>query len=130
MSRFGRTRLTQRIQGLLQGSEGDLATRPRARAGKRISTPGTLQGFDILDRREIETVLKGPEVSLQGRVHLDKGGDERRYARRRWWDPDATTLRSAALIPGDIKGLDGQPFPPLPARAARWSPTGLTARPF
>ena len=62
----------------------------------------------------IETILKGPEVSLDGRVYLDKGGDERQHARRRWWDPDATTLRSAAMIPGDTKNLDGQPFAPLP----------------
>lgn len=62
----------------------------------------------------IEAVLKGPEVSLGGRVYLDKGGDERRDARRRWWDPDATTLLSAALIPGETKGVDGKPFPPLP----------------
>lgn len=64
--------------------------------------------------KAIETVLKGPEIYLGGRVYLDKGGDERRHARRRWWDPDATTLRLAALIPEGTNGTDGKPFPTLP----------------
>ena len=62
----------------------------------------------------IETVLKGPEIDLGGRVYVDKGGDKRGQARRCWWDPDATTLRSAALIPEGTNGTDGQPFPDLP----------------
>ncbi len=47
-------------------------------------------------------------------MYLDKGGHERRQARRRWWAPTATTLRSAALIPGGTNGTDGEPFPDLP----------------
>ena len=62
----------------------------------------------------IETVLKGPEIDLGGRIYNDKGGHERRAARRRWWDPTATTLRSAALIPDGTLGTDGTPFPELP----------------
>ncbi len=35
-------------------------------------------------------------------------------ARQRWWDPSATTLARAALIPGDATTESGEPFPPLP----------------
>ena len=62
----------------------------------------------------LEVVLKGPEVDLDGLTYLDKGGHERRKARRRWWDPTATTLRSSALIPGGSRTPDGKPFPVLP----------------
>jgi len=62
----------------------------------------------------LEIVLKGPEIELDGRVYLDKGGHPRGRARRRWWDHEAATLRQAALIPTGSKSPDRQPFPDLP----------------
>ena len=50
-----------------------------------------------------EVLLKGPEAKLpSGHVFRDKDGIERREARLRWWDPGATTFRSAAL------GMEGR----------------------
>jgi Calcineurin-like phosphoesterase len=63
----------------------------------------------------VETVLKGPEIELgDGRGYCDQEGTWRTNARFRWWDPNATTLRAAAEIPGNAKGADGGPFPELP----------------
>lgn len=62
----------------------------------------------------IETVLKGPEIDLGGPVYVDKDGNGRRRARLAWWDPEATTLDRAALIPGGSTDERGNPFPPLP----------------
>jgi hypothetical protein len=58
-----------------------------------------------------EILLKGPEAFLpDGRSFEDKQGHIRHEARLRWWDPDATTLRKAAL------GMDGdeESLPDLP----------------
>jgi hypothetical protein len=71
-------------------------------------------GRDHPTHTAIETIIKGPEIYLGGRVYLDKGNHERRYARRKWWDDAATTMRAAAVIPPGTKGVDGKPFPPLP----------------
>jgi hypothetical protein len=50
-----------------------------------------------------EILLKGPEALLPGGLSFrDKQGHIRHEARLRWWDPNATTLRTAAL------GMDGQ----------------------
>jgi hypothetical protein len=62
----------------------------------------------------LEVVLKGPEIDMGGLVYLDKGGHERGRARRRWWDPHATTLRTAALVPPGSKAPGGVPFAGLP----------------
>ena len=53
----------------------------------------------------VETVLKGPEVHLDGVRYLDKDGHPREHARLRWWDSDATTLRSAVLIGQDAEKI-------------------------
>jgi diadenosine tetraphosphatase ApaH/serine/threonine PP2A family protein phosphatase len=46
-----------------------------------------------------EVLLKGPEALLpDGRSFSDKLGHARRDVRLRWWDPNATTLRKAALV--------------------------------
>jgi hypothetical protein len=46
-----------------------------------------------------ETLLKGPEVALpHGVTFFDKDGHERKNTRVRWWDEEATTFRSAALV--------------------------------
>jgi hypothetical protein len=43
-----------------------------------------------------EILLKGPEMTLpEGVWYRDAQGSKRRKARMRWWDPLATTLRSA-----------------------------------
>jgi Calcineurin-like phosphoesterase len=50
----------------------------------------------------VEILLKGPEALLpNGRSFKDKQGHTRHEVRLRWWDPEATTLRKAAL------GMDG-----------------------
>jgi len=48
----------------------------------------------------IETVLKGPEVGLDGLHYRDKDGHVRDRARIAWWDGSATSLAMAAMIPG------------------------------
>jgi hypothetical protein len=50
----------------------------------------------------MEILLKGPEALLpDGQSFKYKQGHTRREVRLRWWDPEATTLRKAAL------GMDG-----------------------
>ena len=67
----------------------------------------------------IETVLKGPEIDLDGVWYRDKDGHERRHARLRWWDSTATTLNASVLItPGtQLYDPDDQPIDELPDRA-------------
>lgn len=58
------------------------------------------KGSDAYDAAEV--LLKGPEALLpDGRHFKDKQGHTRHEVRLRWWDPHATTLRTAAL------GMDG-----------------------
>ena len=66
----------------------------------------------------IETVLKGPEVHLDGVRYLDKDGHPRDHARLRWWDSEATTLRSAVLIEEatQLRDEHGRPLDELPDR--------------
>jgi hypothetical protein len=66
----------------------------------------------------IETVLKGPEIDLDGVWYRDKDGHERRHARLRWWDSTATSLNSSVLItPGtQLYDPDDQPIDELPDR--------------
>ncbi len=61
-----------------------------------------------------ETVLKGLEAELpDGLTFFDKDGHERRRTRMRWWDQEATTFRSAALVDS---GASGElPESPVPA---------------
>ena len=58
---------------------------------------GATKGTPTYDA--IETILKGPEVDMNGVWYRDKDGHPRHEARLRWWDGNATTLRAAALIP-------------------------------
>jgi hypothetical protein len=76
---------------------------------ERIVIDGTTKGTPTYDA--IETVLKGPEVHLDGARYLDKDGQERDHARLRWWDGEATTLRSAAMIDDatPLHDADGRP---------------------
>jgi hypothetical protein len=59
-------------------------------------------------------LLKGPEAQLpNGCSFRDKDGHLRYETRLRWWDPDATTFRTAAI------GMEGHetylPDEPVPA---------------
>ena len=64
---------------------------------ERIVIDGTTK--DTPTYRAIEAVLKGPEVELDGVWYVDKDGHTRDHARLRWWDSEATTLRTATMIP-------------------------------
>ncbi len=67
------------------------------------------RGSEAYDAAEV--LLKGPEALLpDGCSFRDKQGHTRHEVRLRWWDPDATTLRKAAL------GMDGMEasLPDLP----------------
>jgi hypothetical protein len=77
---------------------------------------GTTKGAATYDA--IETVLKGPEIDLDGVWYRDKDGHERRHARLRWWDSTATTLTTSVLIaPGtQLYDPDDQPIDQLPDR--------------
>ena len=51
----------------------------------------------------VDVLLKGPEVKLpDGHSFHDKDGHRRHEARLRWWDPCATTFKTAAL------GMEGR----------------------
>lgn len=72
------------------------------------------RGHPLCDASEI--VLKGPEIALPpGVIFHDKDGHERRNTRIRWWEPAATTFRSAALV--DPETAAQLPDTPLPAGA-------------
>jgi|SRR6056297_109264 len=59
----------------------------------------------------VETILKGPEVSLGGRRYTDKDGNVRTRARIAWWDESATTVASAAVMPGGSTIVDAHGAP-------------------
>jgi hypothetical protein len=62
----------------------------------------------------IEIILKGPEVHLGDISYADNDGNPRDKARIRWWDPSATTVATAAVLPGGATSWGGSPLPPLP----------------
>jgi hypothetical protein len=80
----------------------------------RTVIAGTTKGSRTY--QAIENVLKGPEVVIGGAYYFDKDGFRRDRARARWWDPDATTLREVAEIPGgtQLHGADDGPIDELP----------------
>ena len=86
---------------------------------ERIVIDGTTKGTATYEA--IETVLKGPEVHLDGVRYEDKDGHRREHARLRWWDSGATTLRTAALIPPGTQLYDAgdRPIDELPDRPLR-----------
>ena len=75
----------------------------------------TTKGTDLY--QAVEVLLKGPEISLKKygqQPFWDNDKQERKEARIRWWDTDATTLRDLA----DVRGAateTGDPYPELPA---------------
>lgn len=69
--------------------------------------------------RAVETLLKGPEISLVGHgqpKYRDKDGVARDNARIRWWDSEARTLRGIAELSPGLKTVASQPYPELPHR--------------
>jgi hypothetical protein len=82
---------------------------PSQRFTKEGLREASRKGSDAYDAAEV--LLKGPEARLpDGRTFRDKQGHTRHEVRLRWWDPNATTLRKAAL------GMDGdeESLPDLP----------------
>lgn len=65
----------------------------------------------------VETLLKGPEISLVDHgqePYIDKDGHSRRRARLRWWHDGQATLRHLAEMGGKFHTASGTPYPPLP----------------
>lgn len=65
----------------------------------------------------VETLLKGPEISLADHdqpSYRDKDGHLRDRARMSWWNADASTLRSLAEMGGNFTTEDHAPYPDLP----------------
>lgn len=60
-----------------------------------------------------ECLTKGIETGLpDGHSFRDKDGHERRNARIRWWDREATSFRDAAIVPGELRSkLPASPIP-------------------
>ena len=86
---------------------------------ERIVIDGTTKDSATYDA--IETVLKGPEINLDGAWYHDKDGHPRHDARLRWWDSKASTLQIGALIPPDTQLYDAhdQKIDELPDRDLR-----------
>lgn len=51
-------------------------------------------------QRAVETILKGPEVTLPDGQAFYVGGRMRAETRTRWWNASATTFRESAIVPG------------------------------
>ncbi len=67
--------------------------------------------------RAVETLLKGPEISLVDHGELpyhDKDGHSRDSARMRWRNSTGRTLRDIAEMGGRFTTATGDPYPPLP----------------
>lgn len=67
----------------------------------------------------VETLLKGPEISLVDHgapAYHDKDGTARERARVRWWVGDARSLRDIAEVGGNFTTVSGEPYPQLPER--------------
>lgn len=65
----------------------------------------------------VETILKGPEISLTAHgqaPYFDKDGHPRRRARVRWWNHGASTLRGLAEMGGKFTTAGGGICPELP----------------
>ena len=70
----------------------------------------------------IETLCKGPEVALpEGVVIHDKDGRRRTEVRIRWWAPDLSTYRKAAIGPADELSMIPDLPMPRPWQAPRYS---------
>lgn len=66
--------------------------------------------------RAVATITKGIEIPLpDGQTLTDPDGHEWKQVRVRWWDEQATTYRSAAMLPKEA--AEQLPEIPLPAHA-------------
>jgi len=73
---------------------------------------GSRRGHPVFDA--IEVVCKGPEVRLPANAAFaDRDGKVRHLLRVRWWLPDVTSFRDAAIVPPGQS--DQVPDLPLPA---------------
>jgi hypothetical protein len=63
---------------------------------RQIVIDGTTKGTRTYDA--IETLLKGPEATMDGCYYMDKDGHRRDHGRLEWWNSTATTLREAVRI--------------------------------
>jgi hypothetical protein len=59
----------------------------------------------------IETVLKGPELSMDGCYYLDEDQNRRDRGRLNWWQADAITIHDAIHIASDWKLYDANDRP-------------------
>lgn len=95
------------------------AIAPRLAPGRRLTRGGVVAACRK-GRPEfvaLESLTKGLEVPLpDGQRFVDADGHERRSVRIRWWDPGATTYRTAALL--DEERAVRLPEAPLPAGVA------------
>lgn len=67
--------------------------------------------------RAVETLLKGPEISLveHGQpAYRDKGNILRDNARVQWWNSNARTMREIATMASSYTTASGEPYPQLP----------------
>lgn len=92
----------------------------RALGGDRLTTAEHLVRASEPDDpvyTAVETLLKGPEISLVGHgqeAYRDKDGFLRDHARLSWWNAEATTLRGLAEMGGKFTTKDGERYPQLP----------------
>jgi hypothetical protein len=64
---------------------------------------------------DIETLLKGPEITLPSTVwYHDKDGNPRRRARYAWWAGARTSWDDVAVLPGGMSVPAGEPLPEAP----------------
>jgi hypothetical protein len=81
------------------------ALRPYLDANNRLTDEGIREAHQRGSEayNAVEILLKGPEQRLPvGMSFVDASGNKREKVRLRWWDPDATTFRKAAI------GVDDQ----------------------
>lgn len=89
---------------------------PLLRPGRRLDAAlvEAASRSDRLEFHTVEALTKGPEIDLpDGAWFHDKDGHRRTRIRTRWWDRDATTFRTAAMLSGDWSGR--LPDTPLPS---------------
>lgn len=71
---------------------------PGNRLSHELMVEASREGSPLFNA--VEMLLKGPEVALPaGCEVVDTEGNTRRRSRIRWWDHDARTYRSAAIVP-------------------------------
>ena len=83
-------------------------TEPEHETEKDDATPSIFKA--------VEALTKGIEVPLpHGHAFLDKDDRRRTRVRLRWWDDQATTFRTAAMLPAEERAA--LPDTPIPAHA-------------